>query len=37
MFKSDIWWAVFNSLNELAKVEFLNNNKNINRRVEFML
>lgn len=29
MFKSDIWWAVFSLLNELAYMESLNNNKNI--------
>lgn len=29
MFKSGIWWAVFNLLNSLAYKEFLNNNKNI--------
>lgn len=29
MFKSDIWWAVFASLNSLAYTEFLNNNKSM--------
>lgn len=29
MFKSDIWWAVFELLDLLAYTEFLNNNKNV--------